>query len=76
MIEHFGGALLFEVNSFLVELEAAVSGVDGDGDGALGGDRDLEGFFIAFGKINEAGVICSDGGFLEVTFLLGSLVRV
>ena len=76
VIELFGGAFLFVVDSFLVELEASVSGIDGDGDGSLSGDSDLQLFFVSFWEVDESSVISTDGLLAEMALLLASLVRI
>merc|ERR1719427_794673 len=56
VVQVFGAALLVPVDTFAVELERLVAGIDCYAAGTLGGNGSLEGILVARLNINEADV--------------------
>ena len=76
MIELVVGALALVVNALRVELEGVVGSVDGDGDGADGGNNLLQSLLISDGNVDVTNIDGSNVLLAEMALLLISMVGV
>ena len=76
MVEGLGAALRLVVDAFGVELEAPVTGVDGDGDGPHGGQGLCQRVLVACWYVDIALVVGPNGAPLKLAPVLLPLVRV